>query len=139
MLQLTIKEALAYPDYSRYQGMAIEETLKAIPIPEHFRIYHISDNETIFYVGQSMNPSKRLLAHLGMDGRDNVSPVGRFILKHAPVSDSWLFVQYTLEDCASFVAKHRATYPETSQAFYRTHDNRYSCKSKDSVKRNLYN
>lgn len=107
MLQLTIKEALTDPDYSAYLRMSTQDKIQALlslPPDEPYRIYQISEEETIFYIGQSSCPHNRLRSHLGMDTRRNTSAIGRFILQHSPRSDTWLFTQYTLAECAHILA-----------------------------------
>lgn len=54
-------------------------------------IYVYHDGETVFYVGRSDQPIERLMQHLG-EGVYSVVPdrIGSFILKHRPVSLTWL-------------------------------------------------
>lgn len=63
---------------------------------------------------------------MGVSGHGEPSAIGAFIMKHAPGSGDWLFIQYTLVECAPFVAQERASYPEESQALYRAIGNHYT-------------
>lgn len=108
----------------------IELTIKQVvedrePINAAYRLYVIRDDETAFYVGQSINAYNRILAHLGLDGRGNTSHIGEFIIANAPLSGTWLFQMYTVEDCRAFVLDYRATLPEENRAFYETSNNPY--------------
>lgn len=87
MLQMTLKE---FAIKVRQNETGIRE--------QPYEIYVIRDEETIFYVGKSVNPEDRLLSHLGMDWRANSSPIGRFIIEQAPASGDWLFLQYTVKE-----------------------------------------
>ena len=78
---------------------------------ETYHVYVIREGDTVFYVGQSKNTKTRLHGHLGYDERFDQTPTGRFILKCAPQSDSWLFEQYTLDECRDLALGYCGTIP----------------------------
>jgi len=98
MLQMTIKEVIT--KYLKEEN-GIQK--------ERYCIYLIKDEETVLYVGQAGNPYDRFISHIGEDWHADPSPIGKFILQHAPASGAWLFIQYTLEDCQPFVEQHYQT------------------------------
>ncbi len=106
MKRQTIKEVLAHE-----AGLQEAE----------YHLYIIREDETVFYIGQAGNTYNRLLYHLGWLGQSGATHVGQFILDQAPQSDTWLFEQYTVEECAPFVLAYQATFPEDIQAFYRAY------------------
>lgn len=116
MLQMTIKEALL-------KWKQDQRGIRA----EFYQIYVIREEETVFYVGKSGDPEARLLSHLGMDWHADTSPIGRFIIRQVPASGSWLFLQYTVEECIPFVDQYRATLPGTDQALFRMFGDQNRC------------
>lgn len=98
MLQMTLKE---FAIKVRQNKPSMRE--------QPYEIYVIRDEETIFYVGKSVDPEDRLLGHMGMDWHATTTPIGRFIIEQAPASGNWLFLQYTVEECIPFVHEYRAT------------------------------
>ncbi len=93
----------------------IQEWFRRVDAPgtqeEDYCIYVIRDpaqmdlfsaDGTVFYVGQSANTHHRLMVPMGLLW-PGPSHVGDFIHEHAPASGSWLFEQYTLEDCSQLV------------------------------------
>lgn len=95
MQRLTIKE-WAEKVEAGYTGVKAED----------YRIYILRDTETVFYVGQSINPFGRLQEHLGLT---SVAPslISEFIRENAPASGVWLIEPYTLEECSEIVGKCR--------------------------------
>lgn len=80
MLEMTIEEVIT--KYLRSQT----EIQKAKIQMERYCIYLIRDGETVLYVGQSTNPYNRFISHIGEDWHADPSPIGKFILQHAPTS-----------------------------------------------------
>ena len=103
-----------------------------------YRLYLVREGETVFYVGQAKNTYNRLLAHLGMDGRSAPSAIGQLILENVPVSDAWLFEEYTLEEGEAFVTAYRATLPQQMQAFYRENGSGYDVDLAEDAMIKLY-
>src|SRR6266487_456364 len=88
MLLLTLTEALDYT------GDAMEG---------HY-LYVYRDAETIFYVGQSVDPQRRLYEHLGIRGAwQGGDDVGQIMHDNYPASLSWTVELYTLADCEPFI------------------------------------
>lgn len=87
MRQRTIKEA-----FQSKEGIS----------PEAYHLYIIREGPLVLYVGQSRhNTTNRLYEHLGRGsrGRMTLSSIGQCILSNLPGSGSWIFEEYTLEDC----------------------------------------
>jgi len=116
MLQMTIKDILIK---ARQDRRGIRQEL--------YHIYLIQEEETVFYVGKASNPENRLLAHLGFDWHCDPSSIGRFVIDHAPASGTWLFLQYTVEECIPFVDQYRVMLPESSQVLYRMGGDKNRC------------
>src|SRR5712692_7337424 len=73
-----------------------------------------------------------------MDGRSAPSAIGQLILENAPVSGTWLFEEYTLEECETFVTAYRATLSEHIQAFYQELGNPYNVDLAEDAMIKLY-
>lgn len=90
MLRLTIKEALDQDDASYGP-----------------HIYFYREGETIFYIGQSVQPFERLRQHLG---RGLLSPgpdaIGNLILDNRPASLSWTVQITPLSEIHAAQASH---------------------------------
>lgn len=85
---------------------AVNDEISILPIEyAGSRIYVIRDGETIFYVGQSVDPVYRIQQHLGYE-RQPASRIGRLILANEPESDEWIVECYQLEDCRPIFEKH---------------------------------
>jgi len=90
--------------------MTIEQaTGKEAPDVEDHYLYLIRDGETVFYVGQSIDPITRLSDHLGTalkfpgTGSDSL---GWMICDNLPDSLGWIFELYTLADALTFIEEH---------------------------------
>jgi len=73
--------------------------------PEEYinvRIYVVRENETVFYVGKSSDPDRRLAQHMGYE-RQAPSLLGTLIERSKPFSDSWTVEYYSLQDCLPVV------------------------------------
>lgn len=101
--------------------MTIKEMLQKQPGIQviRYRLYLIRDGEVVFYVGQSTNPYNRFLSHMSLDGRNGPSHTGTFLIENAPASGTWMFEQYTVEECNPFVEQFRATFSAEMQALYK--------------------
>ncbi len=90
--------------------MTIEQaTGRDAPDTEDHYLYLIRDGETMFYVGQSIDPITRLSDHLGTalkfpgTGSDSL---GWMIGDNLPDSLGWIFELYTLADALTFIKEH---------------------------------
>ena len=90
--------------------MTIEQaTGRDAPDTEDHYLYLIRDGETVFYVGQSIDPITRLSDHLGTalkfpgTGSDSL---GWMIGDNLPDSLGWIFELYTLADALTFIKEH---------------------------------
>jgi predicted GIY-YIG superfamily endonuclease len=95
MLNLTLQEALG----------------KKRDTTNHY-LYLYRDGNTIFYVGRSTKPLKRMDEHMKSTHMDDL---GKVINTNMPDSLSWIFEMYTLEDCLPLVRQ----YQQYSLVFYK--------------------
>ncbi len=92
MLTLTLTEALDYTDEDKMDG--------------HY-LYLYRDGDVIFYVGQSVDPQRRLYEHLGIrDARGSGDDVGQIMHDNYPASLLWTVELFTPADCEPFMASY---------------------------------
>jgi hypothetical protein len=92
---------------------------------EHY-LYVVQDEEGLpLYVGQSLDPVRRLLAHMGISGNATSSHLGQLIREHWPLSFSWTVTLLTLQDCEHYVDRHFASLLTRSNALERYFDPRF--------------
>lgn len=99
MYRTTIKGA-----FSNNVKMSAEE-IEGFNGPQ---IYAIRDGDVAFYVGQSIDPFRRIGQHMGYERR-LPSELGVLILENQPESDEWTFECYGLKDCEQII---RQSLPE---------------------------
>jgi hypothetical protein len=102
MQRMTIREWMIQVRADRPETQAEDYRLYVIRDPDQVDLF--SADGTVFYVGQFENPYNRLMVHMGLLW-PGPSHVGTFIRENAPASGSWLFEQYTLEECSGIVGK----------------------------------
>ncbi len=90
--------------------MTIEQATGDNPPDETgYYLYLVRDGDTVFYVGQSVEPYERLSNHIGLallyEGTGSDS-LGSMIGDNYPDSLAWIFELYTLQDCEPFIEHH---------------------------------
>lgn len=76
------------------------------PNNDPFYIYVVRDDNTVLYIGQSVNPFERMLEHFGESWRLSGTGLSTFYKQHQDKSDSWNIDFYTLEDCEPYVIQY---------------------------------
>ncbi len=80
-------------------------------------IYLVRDRETVFYVGKSLDPVRRIYEHLGWDRgeKEDKSELGRLIIQNLPKSLHWKIELLKLRDCEFEVAKIMVKFTQSSE------------------------
>lgn len=83
------------------------------PFDDHY-LYIVRDRETVFYVGQSLDPVSRLHEHIYGSGRSHVSYLGQLIRRCAREADlfavpslEWQVEFLTLAECTPYVERYQ--------------------------------
>jgi hypothetical protein len=95
---LTYKLGELYDNYINVVWKNIKEPI--ILLPKGYYLYVYSHEDTIFYVGRSVDPLDRLMQHMGRSKSRPCLPdaVGDLIQDNFPDSKEWAVTFYSLED-----------------------------------------
>lgn len=83
----------------------LDDAITSQQLQDHY-LYLVGDGETIFYIGQALNPIERLESHLGLRWRRSKSLFGELFEANRPGSLEWRVELYRLVDCADLLERY---------------------------------